>query len=486
MAAGEFKTIRQIHEAYAQGRVRPSEVLEQFLKPALANSHNAFITVTADAARAVAREQDARLARDKAIPKDQPLFGVPMGIKDAIVTEGIRTTCASKMLASYIPPYSATAYERLRRAGMITVGKLNMDEFAMGGSNENSAFGRVIHPTAPDRVPGGSSGGSAAAVVEGSAVATLGSDTGGSVRLPASYCGIVGLKPTYGRVSRYGLVAFASSLDQIGPLAHSVEDTAHVLQVMAGHDPMDSTSSREAVGDYVGAVEKARASDADWRRMRIGVPRQYFTDGITPEVAASVEAALKWYESQGAKLVPVDLPHTKYAVSVYYVVAVSEASANLSRFDGIRFGYRPETQGLDLANYYRKARSQFGPEVKRRILLGTFALTSGYYDAYYGRACQVRRKIREDFDRAFQSVDLIACPTSPITAFKAGEKSHDPLKMYLVDVFTISANLASLPAISVPCGRDGSGLPIGFQLMAPHFHEARLVQAAAAFEGRGA
>ena len=480
MPGNDLRTISGIHAAYAAGSTSPTGVVAEYLKVAKANANNSYLTVCEDRAMAQARAAEQELARDRSILQAKPLLGIPVGIKDVLTTEGIRTTCASKMLANYIPPYTATAVARLEAAGAVVVGKTNMDEFAMGGSNENSAFGPVKHPTHPDRVPGGSSGGSAVAVAERSAVATLGTDTGGSVRLPASYCGVVGLKPSYGRVSRYGMVAFASSLDQIGPLANSVEDCARILEAMAGHDPLDTTSSPRPIEKWSQLLTKGSL-----KGLRIGMPAEFFTDGITPDVRASVDAALKWYESQGAKLVPVSIPRAKVAVSVYYVVAVSEASSNLARFDGIRFGARPGDLGsgdLSLGRFYEHVRANFGTEVKRRILLGTFALSSGYYDAYYRRACQVRRLLKQDFDDAFKVCDLVVSPTSPITAFKAGEKSADPLKMYLVDVFTISANLASLPAISIPVGRDGAGLPIGLQLMAPGFQETRLLQTAAAWE----
>jgi aspartyl-tRNA(Asn)/glutamyl-tRNA(Gln) amidotransferase subunit A len=357
---------------------------------------------------------------------------------------------------------------------------MNMDEFAMGGSNENSAFGFVHHPTHEGYVPGGSSGGSAASVKAGLCIAALGSDTGGSIRLPAHYCGIVGIKPTYGRISRSGLVAFASSLDQIGPMANSVDDAATLLETMSGFDPMDSTSSRETRGGFVEAARRA----PDWKSLRIGVPKEYFVDGLDPAIAKAVDGSLKWFESQGAKLVPISLPHTKYSVAIYYIVAVSEASSNLARFDGVRFGYRPDggEEFRDLADFYKKARSKFGPEVKRRIILGTFALSSGYSEAYFKRACQVRRLVKQDFDHAFSQVDLIMGPVSPTTAYKIGEKSKDPLKMYLNDIFTIPVNLSGLPGMSIPCGTDDNGLPIGLHLIGPHFGEERMLSVAAAFE----
>ncbi|MGZ3699747.1 MAG: Asp-tRNA(Asn)/Glu-tRNA(Gln) amidotransferase subunit GatA, partial [Bdellovibrionota bacterium] len=420
---------------------------------------------------------------NKKVPREKfPLLGVPLAIKDNMTIDGVRTTCASKMLENYIPPYTGTAVERLERAGSITLGKTNLDEFAMGGSNENSAYGPVRHATHEDRVPGGSSGGSATAVRAGLCVAALGSDTGGSIRLPASYSGIVGLKPTYGRVSRYGLVAFASSLDQIGPMTVSVSDAATLLEVMGGHDPLDSTSSPQASGAYRQATQR----EPDWKKLRIGVPKEYQVAGLSPDVEKAIHASLSWFENMGARLVPISLPHTKYSVAVYYLVAVSEASSNLARFDGVRFGVRPPeaAQAQDLASFYKKVRAGFGPEVKRRIILGTFALSSGYSDQYYRQACQVRRLIKQDFDEAFQKVDLIAGPVSPTTAFRLGEKSQDPLQMYLNDIFTIPANLAGLPSISVPCGKDREELSIGLHLQAPQFQEERLLSVAQAFEAR--
>lgn len=477
----KFKTIQDVHDALDSKKISVTELTTQFLDRAEKDRSNAFLTVCRERAMKQARELEHELSRagGKVPRAEKPLFGVPMAIKDNIVIEGVRTTCASKMLENYIPPYTATAMERLEGAGAVTLAKANLDEFAMGSSNENSAFGPVQHPTHPDRVPGGSSGGSAAAVGAGLAIGALGSETGGSVRLPASFCGVVGVKPTYGRVSRYGLVAFGSSLDQIGQFANSVEDSAQILNVMAGPDPMDATSVREVPGDR-GILPR----DLDLKGLKIGVPKEYFIDGISAEVSAAVEASLKWYEKQGAKLVPISLPHTQYAVSTYYIIAVSEASSNLARFDGVRYGVRsPESEGAgDLATFYKKNRALFGAEVKRRIILGTFALSSGYYDAYFKRACQVRALLKRDFDEAFKQVDVVASPVSPTTAFKAGEKTKDPLQMYLVDIFTIPANMAGLPAISVPCGKDRDGLSIGLHLMARPFEESLMFSAARALE----
>ena len=475
-------TIGAVLDSLDRKAVSATELTRETLKRAKASQHNAYLHLCEERAMKQAAEADTLIAREGRVPRDRkPLLGIPLGVKDNLVMEGVRTTCASKILGDYRPPYTATCVERLEAAGAITIGKTNLDEFAMGGSNENSAFGSVKHPQFADRVPGGSSGGSATAVGADLCMAALGSDTGGSIRLPASYCGIVGMKPTYGRVSRYGLVAFASSLDQVGPMTRSVEDTARVLEVMGGHDPKDATTSPRAwnrISDSLGQ------GLSELRGLRVGVPREYFVEGLEPAVEKSVRAAIAWMEKQGAKVVPVSLPHTKYAVSVYYIVAVSEASSNLARFDGVRFGSRPPAaeSARDLTEFYTSVRSQFGPEVKRRIILGTFALSSGYADAYYKRACQVRRLIAQDFVEAFKSVDLIAGPISPTTAFKLGEKAADPLKMYLNDIFTIPANLAGLPSISVPCGVDGGGLPIGIHLQAPVYSDDRLLRVAYALE----
>ena len=477
-----FDSITKIHEAFDRKEITPSELAREFLNRAKSSTLNSFLTICEERALSQARALDETLAREKSVPRDRfPLFGIPMGIKDSLVIEGVRTTCASKILENYIPPYTATVVERLEKAGAVTLGKLNLDEFAMGGSNENSAFGPVIHPTHPDRVPGGSSGGSAVAVRSSLCVASLGSDTGGSIRLPASYCGIVGIKPTYGRLSRYGLVAFASSLDQVGPMTNSVEDAATLLDAMSGEDELDSTSFKTPKAPQF--LLEAKATPA-WKNLRIGIPKEYFGQGLQPEVEKAIQAALKWFEGKGAKLVPISLPHTPYAVAVYYVIAVSEASSNLARFDGVRFGVRPPlaTQAEKLGDFYKESRALFGSEVKRRIILGTFALSSGYQDAYYKRACQVRRLIKNDFDQAFTQVDVIIGPVSPTTAFKLGEKSRDPLTLYLNDIFTIPANLAGIPALSLPCGEDQLGLPIGLHLMGRQFDEGKILSVANAFE----
>lgn len=475
-----LKTIREVHDAFDRRIFSATELTEEYFKFIKENQMGAFLTLCEERAIKQAQEADQLLAKTGKVPRGQfPLFGIPLGIKDNLTIDGVRTTCASKMLENYIAPYTATSVARLEKAGAISLGKLNMDEFAMGGSNENSAFGPVKHPTHPDRVPGGSSGGSAAAVKAELCHASLGSDTGGSIRLPASFCGVVGVKPTYGRISRYGLVAFASSLDQIGPLSHSVEDAALLLDVMSGYDPLDSTSAQLPPTQTYESLKNA----PDWKNLKIGVPREYFVGGISSEVEKAIQHSLKKFEAAGSKLIPISLPHTQYAVAVYYIVAVSEASSNLARFDGVKFGIRPkdamDTQSL--ADFYQHVRSYFGAEVKRRIILGTFSLSSGYTEAYYKRACQVRRKMTEDFDQAFKEVDLIAAPVSPSTAFKLGEKMNDPLTMYLNDLFTIPANLAGLPAMSIPCGQDSQGLPIGLHLIAPSFEENRMFAVAHSF-----
>jgi aspartyl-tRNA(Asn)/glutamyl-tRNA(Gln) amidotransferase subunit A len=423
----------------------------------------------------------ARAAAEKA-DTSLPLGGIPVAIKDVINVEGEPCTCASKILQGYTAPYDATVIRKLRAAGAIPFGRTNMDEFAMGSSTENSALQVTRNPRDPERIPGGSSGGSAAVVAADEALASLGSDTGGSIRQPAALCGCVGLKPTYGRVSRYGLVAFASSLDQIGPFTHTVEDAALVLQAIAGHDPLDSTSLDVPVPDY-----SATLNDGV-KGLRLGVPKEYFVDGMDPQVAARVREAIEIYRGLGAEIVDVSLPHTKYAVADYYIIATAEASANLARFDGVRYGKRAEAP-RDLADHYGRTRGEgFGKEVKRRIILGTYVLSSGYYDAYYLRAQKVRTLIRRDFEEAFQKVDGLISPTSPVPAFKIGERMADPLQMYLADIFTIAANLAGICGISIPCGDvevDGKNLPVGLQIMAPAFEEARLLRIAQAYETAG-
>lgn len=434
---------------------------------------HSFITVSADEARAAARAADVRLQAGTA---DGALTGIPVAVKDVIATAGIRTTAASKMLETFVPPYDATVTTRLKRAGAVIIGKANCDEFAMGSSNENSAYGPARNPWDPTRVPGGSSGGSATAVAGRQAYASLGTDTGGSIRLPAAYCGIVGMKPTYGRVSRYGVIAYASSLDQVGPFGRTVEDCARMLGVIAGHDPRDSTSVDCPVPDYQAALAVGAAG------LRIGVPNEYFIDGMQPAVERAVRDAIGTLGGLGAATPTVSLPHTAYAVACYYILATAEASSNLGRYDGIRYGARqPADDGL--VSMYRKTRAAgFGPEVKRRIMLGTYALSAGYYDAYYLKAQKVRTLIRRDFDRVFADVDVLATPVAPTTAFRLAEKTADPLAMYLVDVFTNPASLAGLPAVVVPCGRDDDGMPIGLQLIGPPFGEEIVLRAARAFE----
>ena len=434
---------------------------------------HALLAVTAERAMADAAAADARLARGES----GPLLGIPIVLKDIFATRGIPTTCGSRILENWVPPYDSDAAERLARAGGVLVGKANLDEFAMGSSNENSAYGPARNPWNPERVPGGSSGGSAAAVAAGECLASLGTDTGGSIRLPASYCGLSGMKPTYGRVSRYGVIAYASSLDQVGPLAWSAADVAAVLGVIAGHDPRDSTSVPRPVPDYTAALT------GDVRGLRVGIPREYFAEGIAPDVERATREAIGVLAERGAQLVEIGLPHTEYAIATYYLVATAEASSNLARYDGVRFGLRRADSGDSLIDMYRHTRDAgFGAEVKRRILLGTYALSAGYYDAYYLKALQVRTLIRRDFLRAFESCDVIAAPTAPTTAFRLGEKVSDPLAMYLSDVFTTSVNLAGLPGLSVPCGLDADGMPIGLQLIAPAFAEETALRVGDAYQ----
>jgi aspartyl-tRNA(Asn)/glutamyl-tRNA(Gln) amidotransferase subunit A len=466
-------SISRLAPLLARREVSPVEVTAALL--ARINDRNgelnAYLTVDEAGALEQAREAEARLGRGEG----SPLTGIPLALKDVMTTRGLRTTCGSRILENFVPPFDATAVARLRRDGAVFLGKANMDEFAMGSSTENSAFGPTQNPWNRDYIPGGSSGGSAAAVAADLCSGALGSDTGGSIRQPASHCGVVGLKPTYGRVSRYGLVAYASSLDQIGPLTKEVRDAALLLQAIAGHDPKDSTSVPQAVPDYAAVLGR------EVRGLKIGVPREYFGHGLDPEVEAAIRAALKTLEGLGAELLEVSLPHTEYAVATYYVVAVAEASSNLARYDGVKYGFRAE--GKNLMETYLNTRTQgFGAEVRRRIMLGTYTLSAGYYDAYYKKGSQVRALIRGDFEAAFKDCALIACPVSPTPAFRLGEKLADPLTMYLSDIFTISANLAGIPGISVPCGFSAGGLPIGLQLLGPPFGEADILQAAYAFE----
>ena len=433
----------------------------------------AFLTLSKERALAKAADMDALAAKGEKLP---PLGGVPVGIKDVMVTRGIRTTAGSKILGNYVPPYDCTAVARLEGAGAVILGKLNCDEFAMGSSNENSAWKPVHNPRDLTRVPGGSSGGSAAAVAADMAVAALGSDTGGSIRQPASFCGVVGLMPTYGRVSRYGLIAFASSLDHIGPLTKTVKDAAIVLRTIAGRDPMDSTSAEVPVPDYVAELEKPVQG------LKIGVAKEYLGEGLDGEVRKAIEAAIQKLAKQGCEIVEVSLPHTKYAIPTYYIVATAEASSNLARFDGVRYGYRAR-DARTLSEMYRRSRDQgFGAEVKRRIMLGTYALSAGYYDAYYLKAQRVRTLLARDFEEAFKKVDAIVAPVSPTAAFKLGEKVDDPLAMYLADIYTVTADLAGIPGISVPCGETKAKLPIGLQILGRHFDESTILRVAQASE----
>jgi aspartyl-tRNA(Asn)/glutamyl-tRNA(Gln) amidotransferase subunit A len=433
----------------------------------------AYITVTGDLALKAAQEVDGRLAAGEELPD---LAGIPVAIKDVICTKGIPTTCASKILHNFVPPYDATVMVKLHSCMIAMIGKLNMDEFAMGSSTENSGFFITRNPWDLDRVPGGSSGGSAAAVAADEAICSLGSDTGGSIRQPAALCGVVGMKPTYGRVSRFGLVAFASSLDQIGPITKDVEDCALMMNAICGYDPMDSTSADVPTPDFTENLIPQIEG------FRIGVPKEYFIEGIDPEVESAVRRALDKFEELGAIVEEISLPHTEYAVADYYIIASAEASANLERYDGVKYGYRAKG-ARDLIEMYKKTRSEgFGAEVKRRIMLGTYALSAGYYDAYYLKGLKVRTLIKRDFDEAFEKVDVIITPTSPTPAFRIGEKVDDPLTMYLSDIFTISANLAGICGMSIPCGFSSQGLPIGMQILGKPFDEATLIRVAYAFE----
>lgn len=483
------------------GRISAVELLKQYLDRIETHDGtvHAFIDVAREAALERAESIDRRRARGEQLGA---LGGLPVAIKDVLCTAGWVTTCGSRMLQNFRPPYDATVVRRLLDADAVLIGKTNMDEFAMGGSTENSAFGVTRNPWDLKRTPGGSSGGAAACVAAGMAPLSIGSDTGGSIRQPAAYCGVVGLKPSYGRVSRYGLVAFASSLDQVGPLAATAEDTALLLEVLAGHDPKDSTSAKVPVPAYT------RESSQPLGPLRIGLVREHFGAGLDSEIDAAVHEAVNWFRREGAEVKDISLPHSRYAISTYYIIAPSEASSNLARYDGVHYGYRTDeremleeleesrqrlvqagdaagVESLDtsLVRMYRKTRAEaFGPEVKRRIMLGTYALSAGYYDAYYLKALKVRRLIRQDFDAAFREVDVIMGPTTPTPPFRLGEMVDDPLGMYLQDLYTVSANLTGICAISLPCGLTGSGLPIGLQIHAPAFHENRLLQAARTFQ----
>lgn len=465
----------QLHEKLLSGGLTAQEAVEgvfahiEEVEPIV----RAYLLLDREGALRKAQELDARPKKGEGWGL---LAGIPIAVKDNMCTSGLKTTCASRVLENFVPPYDAHVVERLKEADAIIIGKTNLDEFAMGSSTENSAFKLTRNPWDPKRIPGGSSGGSAAAVSAGTALMALGSDTGGSVRQPAALCGVTGLKPTYGRVSRYGLVAFGSSLDQIGPITRDVKDAALLLQVIAGRDLRDSTSSDVPVPDYLKELEKPV------KGLRLGLPREYFMEGLNEEVRRAVEEAVKVYKGLGADIQEISLPHTPYAVAVYYIIATAEASSNLARYDGVRYGYRASNTRNIIEMYSRSRVEGFGREVKRRIMLGTYALSSGYYEAYYLKASKVRNLIRQDFSRAFEAVDFILCPTSPTPAFKLGERLANPLEMYLSDVYTIPANLAGIPAISIPCGFTRENLPIGLQLMARPFEEAGLLQVARAYE----
>lgn len=511
MAAHELAPRIQSGEVTAEEVAREVLCLIAEKDPAI----NAYLAVDREAVIEDARDVDRRIAAGETTGL---LAGVPIAIKDAICTKGLETTCASRILEGFVPPYDATVIARLRAADAVIVGKTNMDQFGMGSSNENSGFGISRNPLDTSRVPGGSSGGSAAALAAGTAVLALGEDTGGSIRQPAAFCGVVGLKPTYGRVSRYGIIAYGSSFDQVGPMARNVEDSARLLGVIAGHDPMDTTSASEAVPDYTANLKQGIEG------VRIGVPEEYLAEGLDPSVKESVSRAIERMESLGARVESVHLPHTEYAVAAYYILVTAEASSNLARYDGVKYGYRGEDGGAPAAEgtaggsggaspagadggavptadsgtgagapaqapedrldaMYGSTRSGgFGLEVKRRIMLGTYVLSAGYYDAYYDKAQRVRTLIKGDFDQAFEKVDLLLAPTTPTTAFRIGEKIDDPLQMYLSDVYTVPINLAGVPAISLPCGTDPDGMPIGLQIVGPHFGEERILRAAYAFE----
>ncbi|MFZ5906088.1 MAG: Asp-tRNA(Asn)/Glu-tRNA(Gln) amidotransferase subunit GatA [Nitrospirota bacterium] len=466
-------TVSQVRELLGKREISVREIVQSVFAriDAVEDKVQAFITLAQDDALRAADEAQEKIGRGDM----QSLPGIPLAIKDNMCTKNIRTTCASKILHNFVPPYESTATSRLAAQGYILVGKTNMDEFAMGSSTENSGFQTTRNPWDLERIPGGSSGGSAAAVAAGECIAALGSDTGGSIRQPASFCGVVGLKPTYGRVSRYGLVAFASSLDQIGTITKDVRDSAILMNVIAGHDPRDSTSAPLPVPDFTAALGR------DIRGMRIGIPKEYFIEGMDREVEHAVREAIRHLESAGAVPVAVSLPHTEYAVATYYLLATSEASSNLARYDGVKYGLREE--GRDLMDMYVATRARgFGAEVKRRIMLGTYALSSGYYDAYYRKAQQVRTLIKRDFEEAFREADVLVTPTAPTPAFRIGEKTSDPLQMYLSDIFTLSVNLAGVPAVSVPCGFTSGNLPVGLQIIGKHFDEESLFRIAYVYE----
>jgi len=466
-------SIEELQSMIKAGKTGYSEITESVFSriDAVEDKVRSYVTLNREEAISQAREADSNTGSDER----NTLYAMPLAIKDNICTKGVKTTCSSLMLENFIPPYESSVTEKLKERGYILAGKTNLDEFAMGSSTENSAFGYTRNPWDLERVPGGSSGGSAAAVAADECIAALGSDTGGSIRQPAAFCGVVGLKPTYGRVSRYGLVAFASSLDQIGPVTKCVKDSAILLNAIAGHDLSDSTSADVPVPDFTAVIGK------DIKGMKIGIPKEYFIEGIDKEVEAAVRQGIKQLESLGAEPVEISLPHTGYAVATYYILATSEASSNLARYDGVRYGMRVD--GDDLIDMYMRTREEgFGDEVKRRIILGTYSLSSGYYDAYYKKAQQARTLIKQDFEKAFKEVDVIVTPTAPTTAFKTGEKMEDPLQMYLTDIFTISVNLAGVPGISIPCGFTSANLPVGLQIIGKHFDEETILKAAHAYE----
>jgi len=477
------QTIAALSGAVRAGKLRARDVAEAYLER-IAREDGAigsFVRVDAAGARRSADAVDAAVAAGR---DPGPLAGVPLGIKDIFCTKGVETTCASKILRGFVPPYESTATARLAAAGAVSLGKLNMDEFAMGSSNENSAFGPVKNPWSLAHVPGGSSGGSAAAVAASLVAGATGTDTGGSIRQPAALCGVVGIKPTYGRVSRYGVVAFASSLDHPGPFARTVEDTATLLEVMAGADPLDATSVPQPVGAYAKAARAGREGGSSLAGVRVGVPDEYFGAGMDAEIEAAVRAALDELARAGAKLVPVSLPHTKYAIGTYYLICTAEASSNLARYDGVKYGARAEGVG-SLEELYARTRGEgFGREPKRRIMLGTYVLRAGYYEAYYGKALRARRLIADDFAAAFASCDVLVTPTSPVPAFRFGERMGDPMQMYLADVLTVAPNLAGIPALAQPCGFTRSGLPIGLQVMGPPLGEEACFRVGGAYEAR--
>jgi aspartyl-tRNA(Asn)/glutamyl-tRNA(Gln) amidotransferase subunit A len=468
-------TIHELHDLLVKKKVTSREATEAFCRHIgeVEGKIKAYLRLTGEEAFRQADEVDQKIAKGEEIGD---LAGIPLGLKDVLCTKGIQTTCASKILEGYVPFYDATVIRKLKEKNAVFLGKLNMDEFAMGSSTENSGFQITHNPWDLERIPGGSSGGSAAAVVADECVAALGTDTGGSIRQPAACCGVVGLKPTYGRVSRYGLVAFASSLDQIGPITKDVEDCAILMNAISGYDPCDSTSVKEEVPDYKQSLKK------DIKGIRVGIPKEYFVEGIDPEVEKAVKGAIDSFRKWGAEIREISLPHTEYAVAIYYIIATAEASSNLARYDGVKYGFRSKGY-RDLMEMYTQTRARgFGKEVKRRIILGTYVLSAGYYEAYYRKASQVRTLMRKDFDEAFQKVDVIVSPTAPTPAFRIGEKTEDPLQMYLSDIHTIPVNLAGIPAIAIPCGFSHEGLPIGLQLMGKHFDEGMLLKVAYTFE----